>query len=82
MASQIQQFSQPTVWGCSPADSWTLIGTYLRNLLLNWMVLLPLLIVGLMIPRLMVALVRWNLSDMGLPGSLMKVLFYAGWALS
>jgi hypothetical protein len=67
--------------GLLSADSWTLIGTYLRNLLLNWMVLLPLLIVGLMIPRLMVALVRWNLADMGLPESLMKVLFYAGLGL-
>jgi hypothetical protein len=67
--------------GLLSADSWTLIGTYLRNLLLNWLVLLPLLVVGLMIPRLMVALVRWNLSDMGLPNSLMKVLFYAGLGL-
>ncbi|MBU6479856.1 MAG: patatin-like phospholipase family protein [Nitrospirae bacterium] len=67
--------------GLLSADSWTLIGTYLRNLLLNWLVLLPLLVIGLMIPRLMVALVRWNLSDMGLPESLMKVLFYTGLGL-
>lgn len=67
--------------GLFSADSWTLVGTYLRNLLLNWLVLLPLLVIGLMVPRLMVALVRWNLSDMGLPESLMKVLFYAGLGL-
>ena len=67
--------------GLLSADSWTLIGTYLRNLLLNWLVLLPLLIVGLMVPRFMIALVRWNLSDMGLPESLMNVLFYTGLGL-
>jgi len=67
--------------GLLSADSWTLIGTYLRNLLLNWLVLLPLLIVGLMVPRFVVALVRWNLSDLGLPESLIKVLLYAGLGL-
>jgi hypothetical protein len=67
--------------GLLSADSWTLIGTYLRNLLLNWLVLLPLLIIGLMIPRLMISLARWNLSDLGLPDSLMKVFLYAGLAL-
>ncbi len=85
--------SQPVTWlrrysnflsprlGLFSADSWTLIGTYLRNLILNWLVLFPLLIIGLMIPRLMVALARWNLSDLGLPDSLMKVLLYAGLGL-
>ena len=67
--------------GLFSVDSWTLVGTYLRNLLLNWLVLLPLLLTGLMVPRLMVALARWNLADLGLPESLMKVLFYAGLGL-
>jgi hypothetical protein len=36
------------------ADTWTLAGTYLRNLILNWLVLIPLLIEALAIPRLFV----------------------------
>ena len=32
--------------GFLSADSWTLVGIYLRNLLLNWLVLLPLLMVA------------------------------------
>ena len=33
-------------------DTWTLFATILRNLLLNWMVLLPLLMAVLLLPRL------------------------------
>ena len=40
--------------GLLSADTWTLVGTYLRNLVLNWLVLLPLLIAALAIPRLFV----------------------------
>ncbi len=36
--------------GLLSADTWTLIGTYLRNLLLNWCVLLPLLAAMLTVP--------------------------------
>lgn len=44
--------------GLASADSWTLIGTYLRNLLLNWLVLIPLLLALLAIPRLYVSLAK------------------------
>lgn len=37
--------------GLLSADTWTVIGTYLRNLLLNWLVLIPLLAAVLLIPR-------------------------------
>ena len=36
--------------GLLSADTWTLIGTYLRNLLLNWFVLIPLLAAVLSVP--------------------------------
>ena len=42
--------------GFFSADSWTLLGIYLRNLHLNWMVLLPLLVIPLLAPRLIVVL--------------------------
>ncbi len=36
-------------------DVWTLIATVLRNILLNWMVLIPVLMCALMMPRLYLA---------------------------
>ncbi|HEY8019948.1 MAG TPA: patatin-like phospholipase family protein, partial [Thermoanaerobaculia bacterium] len=44
--------------GLLSADTWTLFAIFLRNLLLNWLVLLPLLAAALMVPRLSVILVR------------------------
>lgn len=50
--------------GLTSLDAWTLAATYLRNLLLNWMVLLPLLTLLLTVPNLMVTLLEatseWN----------------------
>jgi len=37
------------------ADTWTLVATYVRNLLLNWMILLPAIAVVLILPRLLEA---------------------------
>ena len=42
--------------GLFSADFWTMIGISLRNLLLNWLVLIPLLTAVFMIPRLQTAL--------------------------
>jgi hypothetical protein len=44
--------------GLLSADTWTLVATYLRNLLLNWLVLVPLLAAVLAIPRLGVPVAR------------------------
>lgn len=38
--------------GLLSPDSWTLVGTYLRNLILNWLVLLPFLFALLAVPLL------------------------------
>jgi hypothetical protein len=46
--------------GLLSADTWTLVATYLRNLVLNWLMLVPLLVAVLMIPLLCVAVVRAN----------------------
>jgi hypothetical protein len=45
-------------FGLLSADTWTLVATFLRNLTLNWLVLLPLLAAVLMIPRISVLLIR------------------------
>ncbi len=42
--------------GLLSADSWTLVGTYLRNLLLNWCVIIPLLGAALTLPWIYAAI--------------------------
>ncbi len=49
--------------GLASVDSWTLVGTYLRNVLLNWLVLIPLLLALLAIPRLYISLARLTASQ-------------------
>ena len=44
--------------GLLSADTWSLAGTILRNLILLWVVLLPLLAAGLLVPRLYLALIQ------------------------
>ena len=44
--------------GLTSADTWTLAAIYLRNLFLNWLVLVPLLATALVLPQLLVALTR------------------------
>lgn len=39
--------------GAFSADTWTLVATMVRNIVLNWLVLLPLLAAVLMLPRLL-----------------------------
>jgi hypothetical protein len=46
--------------GLLSADSWTLAGTYLRNLLLNWMVIIPLLAAALTVPWVYTAILMMN----------------------
>ena len=53
--------------GFLSADSWTLLGIYLRNLHLNWMVLLPMLMLPLLVPRWAVALAALNTCTKPLP---------------
>ncbi len=50
------QFLSPRP-GLMSADTWTIASTYLRNLLLNWLVFLPFIMAALMIPRMASALV-------------------------
>ena len=49
--------------GMMSVDSWTLLGAYLRNLTLNWLVLVPMLATVLMAPRLLVSILHWMVTD-------------------
>src|SRR5215470_9186397 len=46
--------------GLFSADTWTLAGTFLRNLSLHWLVLIPLMIAALAVPRLAVSIASYN----------------------
>ncbi|HEV2175356.1 MAG TPA: patatin-like phospholipase family protein, partial [Nitrospira sp.] len=64
--------------GLMSVDTWTLLGTYLRNLTLNWLVLVPLLATPLLFPRLLISLVRWGVSELGFSVSLAESTFLVG----
>lgn len=42
--------------GFFSADTWTLVATFARNLILNWLILLPMLTAVLLLPRISVAM--------------------------
>ncbi|HKP10819.1 MAG TPA: hypothetical protein VJZ91_01870, partial [Blastocatellia bacterium] len=46
--------------GLLSADTWTLVGTVFRNLILIWLVMVPLIAAFLMIPRIAVAVVAYG----------------------
>ncbi len=46
--------------GLLTADTWSFAGIYLRNLLLNWLVFIPLLAAALMLPRLLLNVTLWQ----------------------
>jgi hypothetical protein len=67
--------------GLLSVDTWTLIAVYLRNLLLNWMVFVPVIIAGLMLPRIWVAFVKSSylsptvLLWVGFAGALIALIY-------
>lgn len=61
--------------GILSADTWVLGATYVRNLLLNWLVLIPVLIAVLAVPRLLVALYGVKPGSAVWPGLLLAAGF-------
>ena len=49
--------------GLFSADTWTIVATVICNMILNWLVLVPLLLFALAIPRLMVSLLTSGNPD-------------------
>jgi Patatin-like phospholipase len=65
--------------GLLSTDTWTLAATVGRNMMLNWLVLVPILLFVLMIPRLVLALARLGVTMQGsmvpdLLGTLVNVI--------
>ncbi len=65
--------------GLMSTDTWTLLGTILRNVILIWLVLVPLLAAVLMLPRLYLSLLGWATNSTG--STLPTVLVVLGGAL-
>lgn len=68
--------------GLFSADSWTLLGIYLRNLHLNWMVLLPLLMMPLLAPRWIIVWSQLNTDQSRLSGWAIPTLLVVGLGLA
>jgi hypothetical protein len=95
---QVREYSNyldPKV-GLFSTDVWTLVSTIARNLVLNWLVLIPLLAAALLVPRLYYALTMlgtqdwidrndllwWSWSLLLSGGGLLTIaLVYVGWNL-
>jgi hypothetical protein len=67
--------------GLLSADTWTFFGSYFRNLVLMWLVLVPLFIGALAIPRLFVSLVVWLQPQQAIPWIERIALVLLVWAL-
>lgn len=68
--------------GLFSADTWTLAATYLRNLLLNWLVFIPLLLALFALPRLHVALLHISPPDWVIAAGFSAGWLLAAWALA
>jgi hypothetical protein len=60
--------------GFLSADTWTWIAIYLRNLILNWLILIPLMAAALIIPRACVDVVMLNPDEKFTP-----IVFFMNW---
>lgn len=63
--------------GLLSADTWTLVASLLRNLLLNWMVFIPVLMIFLLAPRLWTAILFRSSEYAHFPYLIVGIL--AGW---
>ena len=62
--------------GLLSADTWTLVAIYFRNLFLNWLVLIPLILGVLAIPRFSLAIASWRIP-VRVEGAWLQLAFWA-----
>jgi hypothetical protein len=63
--------------GLLSADTWTLIATLIRNILLNWFVFVPVLLAILLVPRMWASIVLRTSGD---PNSTIRLSWWIGFA--
>ncbi len=59
--------------GALSADTWSLIATVIRNISLNWLVIVPLLAAVLMVPRILLSLATIGEAYCGVHGSALAI---------
>jgi len=74
-------FLSPRV-GLLSADTWTLVATFMRNILLNWLVLVPLMAAVTAVPWIVVSVIRsgwsgWPVNALGVFGLLFGIIAIA-----
>lgn len=67
--------------GLLSVDTWTLAATYLRNVIVNWFVLIPFLLAGLALPRIAMAAVAGRTLSVGSAAILLAIAFVTGFLL-
>ena len=65
---EYSNFITPKV-GALTADTWAFVGIYLRNLLLNWGVFLPLFLAVLMLPRILLTYTLYQPTEAARPAA-------------
>ena len=78
-------FLAPTV-GTFSTDTWTLVASIGRNMMLNWLVLVPIMMAALLVPRLFVSILRVGYGELPIlvrdyARELLLLLFTSGLAL-
>jgi Patatin-like phospholipase len=68
--------------GLLSVDTWTLVAIYLRNLLLNWMVFVPVIMALLMLPRIWVAVLKSSHLGSDLSLDILLAIGFAGAAFA
>ncbi|MGH9418105.1 MAG: hypothetical protein ACRD01_15900 [Terriglobales bacterium] len=67
--------------GAFTLDTWTFAATVVRNVVLNWLVFIPLLLAVLMLPRLLLALLAATPPSPDVPLAAAVLLGFAAWNL-
>ncbi|HEX6728643.1 MAG TPA: patatin-like phospholipase family protein, partial [Pyrinomonadaceae bacterium] len=73
-------FITPKV-GLLTADTWTFLGIYLRNLFLNWLVFIPILLGLLTLPRLLVAVLLIQPPDFRILSTFGSLIYFPNLSL-
>jgi hypothetical protein len=66
--------------GLLSTDTWTLAATFIRNIIANWLVLLPWLMLLLLLPRVVVSLAAWAWFSNAISLWLLVLVMVAAWS--
>lgn len=68
--------------GAFSADTWVLVATYLRNLLLNWMVFIPILLALFAVPRVYISMLHLDPDSWIIALTFVCGFLFLAWAMA